>query len=59
MVKMYEYIGLMESTLYSCSILKKFEFSRQIFEKHSDMNFYENPSRGSLVVQCGQIDGQT
>jgi hypothetical protein len=34
------------------------EFSRQILEKYSN-KFYENPSSGSRVVQCGQTDGQT
>ena len=34
-------------------ILVKFEFSRQIFEKHS------NPSSGRQVVPCGQTDEQT
>jgi hypothetical protein len=33
----------------------KFEFSRQIFEKYSDIKFHENPSSGSRVVPC---DGQ-
>jgi len=32
------------------------EFSRQIFEKYSDIKFHENPSSGSLVVPCGQTD---
>jgi len=32
------------------------EFSRQIFEKYSDIKFYENPSIVSQVVPCGQID---
>ena len=37
----------------------KLEFSRQIFEKSSDIKFDENPSSGSRVVPCGQTDGRT
>ena len=40
----------MQSTRYSCSILMKIKFSRQIFEKYSNVKFYENPSIGSRVV---------
>ena len=35
----------------------KLEFSRQIFEKYSNINFHENPSGGSRVVPCGRTDG--
>jgi len=28
------------------------------FEKHSNINFRENPSSGSRVIPCGQRDGQ-
>jgi hypothetical protein len=44
-----------------CEILIKLEFSRQkgIFEKYSNIKFYENPSSGSRVVSCGRMDGQT
>ena len=31
-------------------------FSRQIFEKYSDIKYHENPSSGSRVVPCGQTD---
>jgi hypothetical protein len=34
----------------------KFEFSRQIFEKVSNIKFDQNQSSGSRVVQCGQTD---
>jgi hypothetical protein len=37
----------------------EFEFSRQIFEKYSNIKFHENPSGGSRVVPYGQTDGQT
>jgi hypothetical protein len=34
------------------------EFSRQIFKKHSNIKFHENPSSGSRVVPCEQTDGE-
>ena len=34
----------------------KLDFSRQIFEKHSNIKFHENPFRGSRDVACGQKD---
>jgi hypothetical protein len=37
----------------------KLEFSRQIFEKYSNIKFHENPSGGSRVVQRGWAGGQT
>ena len=42
----------------SCQI-KKLQFSRQTFEKHSNVKIHENPSIWSPVVPCGQTDGQT
>jgi hypothetical protein len=41
---------------YSCQILMKLEFSRQIFEEYSDIKFQENPSSGRRVVPCGETD---
>jgi len=35
------------------------EFSRQIFEKSSNIKFHENSSGGSLPVPCGWTDGQS
>jgi hypothetical protein len=35
----------------------KLEFSRQIFEKFSNIKFHENPSSGSRVP-CGRPDGR-
>ena len=35
------------------------EFSWQIFEKYSNVNFHENPISGSRVVPSGLADGQT
>jgi hypothetical protein len=37
----------------------KLEFSRQIFEKYSDVKFHENPSSERRVVPCGREDTQT
>jgi hypothetical protein len=34
------------------------EFSRQIFEKYSNIKFHETPSIGSQVVSRGRTDGQ-
>ena len=49
----------MRRTRYSCQILMKLVFPRQIFEKDSYIKFHENPSRGSRVVPCGQTDRHT
>jgi hypothetical protein len=46
----------MLSTRYSCQILMKLEFSRQVFEKQTNIKFYENPSSGRRVVPCGRTD---
>ena len=37
----------------------KLDFSGQIFKKYSNTIFHENPSSGSQVVPCGQMDKQT
>jgi hypothetical protein len=37
----------------------KLEFSRQIFQKASNIKFHENPSSGSQVVPREQMDGRT
>jgi len=44
----------MESTRYSCQVLIKHEFSRQIFEKYTNIKFHEILSSGSRVVPCRQ-----
>jgi hypothetical protein len=46
------------SARYYCQILTKFEFSRQIFETHSNIKFHENQSSGSQVVSCEWTDKQ-
>ena len=47
---------VLSSTRYSCQILTKLEFSRQIFEKSSSIRFNKNLSSGSRVVECGHTD---
>jgi len=37
----------------------KLEYSREIFQKYSNIRFYKNPSGGSRVVPCGQTDRLT
>jgi len=49
----------MLSSCYSCQVLIKLEFSRQIFEKYSNINFHEYLSIIRRVVPCGRTDGQT
>jgi hypothetical protein len=34
------------------------EFSWQIFKKYSNIKFHENPSSGSLIVACEQMEGK-
>jgi hypothetical protein len=41
---------------YSCQILMKLRFPRQIIEKYSDIKFHENSSDESRAVPCGQTD---
>ena len=44
------------STCYCCQILMRLDFSRKIFEKHSNIQFHENLSSGSRVVSRGETD---
>jgi len=37
----------------------KLEFSRQIFEKYSNIKYHEYPSLGIRIVSCGQTDTRT
>jgi hypothetical protein len=46
----------MKSTRYSCQIIKKLEFSTQIFEKYSNIKFHENQFNGSQDVPCWRTD---
>jgi hypothetical protein len=49
----------MWSACYSCHILIKLLFSRQIFEKYTSIRFHENPSIGGRFTPRGPADGQT
>jgi hypothetical protein len=44
------------SICYSCLILIKLEFSRQIFVKYSNIELHENPSFGCRDVPCERTD---
>ena len=46
-------------TRNSCQTSMTLEFSRHIFEKLSNIEFHETPSRGSRVVPCGRTDNTT
>jgi len=48
----------MYSALYSCPTLMKLEFSRQIFEKSSNIKFHEKPSSGNRVIPYGRTDNR-
>jgi len=50
------YIGLHVKYRYSCQIAMKLEFSRQIFEKYSNIELHENPSSDSQAAACGRTD---
>jgi len=58
MIKNIYILIFTKNTRYSCHILMKLEFSWQIFRKHSNIKFHENPFSGSRVVACGQTDGR-
>ena len=49
----------MQSTRYFRQILIKREFSKQIFEKFSNIEFHENPSSGNRVVPFDRPYGLT
>ena len=50
------YIGLHVKYPLFLPILMKLKISGAVFEKYSDIKFYENPSGGSQVVPCGRTD---
>jgi hypothetical protein len=52
-------ISLHEKCLLFLSDIMKFEFSRHIFEKYSNIKSHENPSSGIGIVTCGETDGYT
>jgi hypothetical protein len=49
-------LGFMYSIRYYCQIFKKLEFSRQIFEKYSKVEFCDNHFSGGGDVPRGQTD---
>jgi hypothetical protein len=51
----------MYTNLYCCRNLRKLEFSLQSRgkKKSSKTKFHQNPSSGSRVVPCGQMDRRT
>jgi hypothetical protein len=54
------YIGLrVKHSLLLADFIMNPEFSRQSFEKYSNIKLHENPSGGSRNVPCGEKDGQT
>ena len=44
--------------LFLSDFNEKLEFSRQVFEKYSNIKFHENPFSGSQTVLCGLPDTQ-
>ena len=48
---------LMLRTRYSCLMLMKLDFFRQIFEIYSNIKCHNKPSSGSRIVPCGRTDG--
>jgi len=54
------YIGLhVMCQLFLSDFKQKLEYSRQFFEKHSNIKFHENRSSGGRVLTCGRTDGRT
>jgi hypothetical protein len=53
----YKRMRLNVGTGYPCLIFMKLSFSRQIFEKYSNINSHKNPSSGSRVVHVGGRTG--
>jgi len=49
----------MQIACYSCQILMKLIFYRQIFETYLCVRFHANICSESQVVACGQTDKQT
>jgi hypothetical protein len=52
-------LAFVYGTCYSCHVLMKLEFSGNISEKYSNIQFHENPSSGSRVFPCGRTDRHT
>jgi hypothetical protein len=47
----------MLSARYSCQIIIKLEFFRQMLEKYSNAKFHKHPSSGNRAIPCGLTDG--
>jgi hypothetical protein len=53
------YIGLHVKYLFFLSHFHKTSLFFTVYEKYSNIKFHENPSSGSKVVPCRQMDGLT
>jgi hypothetical protein len=53
------FIGLYVKYPVFLSDFNQIKFSQRIFEKSSNIKFYENTSNGNWVVPCGRADGGT
>ena len=53
------YVRLHVKCILFFQILFKLEFSRQNFEKYSNIEFRENPSSGNPVIPSRRTDGHT
>ena len=53
------FVGLQESSRYSCNIVMNLEFLRHILEKHINIKCREHLFSGGRVVTCRTTDGGT
>jgi len=53
------YTSSVSFTPFSCHILQRLKFSRQVCEKSSNVKFRENTLYGSRIVPYGRVDRQT
>jgi len=58
MLKKVSHNRFLFPTRYSCHILMKPEFSRQIFEKYSNIRFHKHPFGRSRAVPCKRVGGR-
>jgi hypothetical protein len=52
-------VQLSTYSLFCSDFNDTWNFSRQGLETYSNIIFYENPTSGSRVFRCGQMDGRT
>jgi hypothetical protein len=52
-------LAFMSTTCYPYQVSIKLEISQQTLEKRSHLKHHENPSNGSRVFPCGQMDRRT